>query len=256
VDLVALADLGCRRGPHTGSRKLAIVSSNRIIAKTGASLIVTDPIKLTTERPIRELNFSMPTDSVLQGQVEYPEGTPASNKLVNLKRSVSYGRRSWSTDGGKTITDARRQFEIKGVNPDALEFYELRITACRGYQDIRQEIRSIKKRMRIVLKEGKAVTGVLLDEESGLPIADARVYARTTDQRKVVNADKKTNLYGEFHFSKLERREYNLGVKNISPTLLGRLIQDVTVKGGQDEIVTLKVKVNDRSTISEGRAKK
>jgi beta-lactamase regulating signal transducer with metallopeptidase domain len=211
-----------------------------LIARTGASLFVTDPIKLTAKRPIRELNFEIPDGFILSGQVVYPDGTPAQSKPVNLKISMRFGQQGWSNSGDRTDTDAEGWFEIRGMNPDWLDAYELNVAAGRGYQDIRQKLRSIRKPIHIVLQKGETLSGVVLDEETGWPIPNATVYARTTDQYRVVQADGRTTQSGEFYFSKLGDLEYYVGVDDTSSQ------KNIIINGGQKKPITLRVKIYDK----------
>ena len=230
--------------------------SYAIIAHQGDSWVVSDPIELTEKRAIRQLRLVLPAGKTLRGRVLLPGGkTPAVDVGVSLTVSISLGGDNrWGLGGPRMSTDARGCFVFEHVNPDIPGEYWLQVEPPSGCQPRRLKVRPARKSLKIWLREATSLRGVVLDDATGYPVPGVRLHAQCREaergQHDTVAADGLTDADGQFSFSGLAPTKYNVRTYDGEVVAPNREVQ---ATGGQEEPVTLRIKLRADSRLEPRR---
>ncbi len=178
-----------------------------IIAKQGKMFVTSEPIVLDKEYSVRQVDFVFPEPQTLKGRVYLPDGLPAFQAMVKISANVNvYGGHSYGMLPIKT--DLQGRFVIESVNTDFPGDYTLEIKQP-GYQVVQKKVKSLDQPVEIHLKKGHVFTGKILDHHTDRPIVGVQVTGYD-DKYRWVESDHVTNHKGEFVFSTLDDKEYQI----------------------------------------------
>jgi protocatechuate 3,4-dioxygenase beta subunit len=175
---------------------------------------------------------------------------------VSLSVSIKRGEHSWGLSGVETPTDETGQFLFRNVNPSPAGTCSVRVIGRAGYRPAQQEITDLTAPVVVRLEKGLRLTGTVIDDDSGLPVPDAEVYALwtgTVDGRftsEVLEADDKTDAQGRFSFTNMAKREYRINVRGANPV---NPRQEVLATGGQSEPIVLRIRIPEGSRLKPRR---
>jgi beta-lactamase regulating signal transducer with metallopeptidase domain len=185
-----------------------------VIARRDFTYQVSNPIKLTSENPIQQVDLVFPKGITLKGQIFTPDGTPAGQIPYTLtftaKPNNSFG-------GSDKTTDINGCFEIPGINANADGDYFFEIRSQKDYRPIRIKIKDFSEPLSITLEPGTVLTGRVVDQKTGWPIhgVTARAFYYGSDDSESLYAEYSTDANGMFRFSNLQAgREYSFYVDN------------------------------------------
>ena len=175
---------------------------------------IVPPPLLDAAHPTRKLTLRLPPTTAAEGVVLDPEGQPIARLAVTLE-FLSDGdspatRHScgWN-DGLKTDHEGRFRISDLGVGVGK---YSLGIEPNRDFCPARVELPLDGKPVVVRLKRGHVLSGQLLDDATGRPIAGAQVIAYPSDHLPAsCAAEALTDRQGNFRFSNLDDREYQIG---------------------------------------------
>lgn len=219
-----------------------------VVARQGESTVVSEPIKLDERKPIWEINLNLVEGVDLEGKIVGAEGEPIAGIMFRL----SYQHKHHGFGGRKRYTDdSKGRFIIEHVNPDLPGYYQIEIDSNRDYRPVRIKLDDLSKPVTIRLEKGHIVSGVVIDDATGWPVPGVEVYALPEDYSKPeptghLDAEEKTDEHGQFRFSNMAKRKYRLGVRSAN---LANPRTSVTATGGQEEPVTLRIKIPEWSDL-------
>ncbi|MHC4297319.1 MAG: M56 family metallopeptidase [Planctomycetota bacterium] len=217
-----------------------------VVAYRGSTFVTGKPIKLEQTDSIHRIELKFVDGVTVSGTITDPIGKPFADAIVNLSTGVSFPKGpSWGGGSSKVTTSRDGRFAFENVNPKEPINYTLRVDAGRGYQNVRMKIKPKSRPIKVELRRGYSLSGVVLDDATGRPIPGARVYVEATEKTDkagdLASAERDTDDEGRFHFSRLDnKRQYRLYLS--SADIVNRKRTD-TVTGGQAEQVTLRVKL-------------
>lgn len=222
-----------------------------IVAYERNSFVVIEPIILTEKNPIQEQDIQLVEGITLSGRLLDIDGT-ATRNFLRLGVSVECGDHSWGTKRKEIRPDENGRFSFENINPNFQGNYEMYGSVGPGYRPIRRKIKDVCKPVKIQLEQGQVVKGVLLDDETGWPIPGADVYGYCHQKKngkfqyEKLHAESETNERGEFIFSNMAKRQYNIGVSGAN---IANRREQVMAIGGQKEPVIIRVKINKWSNL-------
>ncbi len=223
-----------------------------IIARQGNYFHATKPLLLDEAHQIVEHDIQLAEGVPLTGRLIDLDGT-AARDLVKLNISVRLGDEgNWSTETTEIRPDERGRFIFANVNPRFGGRHRLNVTVRPGYRPVKHKVEDVTRPVVIRLEKGKRLTGVVIDDATGLPVPDAEVYAYwhagrgDTYEFESLEAEGATNQRGEFVFSNMAPREYKLGVREAN---LADPRHPVTALGGQKDPVILRIAIPEWSDL-------
>ena len=229
------------------AQPLPIGGEYMIVAHRGLQYIASKPIALKEEEPVRELELRFVEGRDLAGTVTDRSGKPMEGVLVGLDYQTPYAHSfgiagRGGSDGART--DAQGRFQFKGLNPNLPGSYVAIIEMEAGYQPLRQEV-DFKKPLQLVLKPGASITGIVLNDQTGNPLAEAELYViplkvELVEPHPYLDADSKSDADGRFSFSKLDDREYQLFCREGG--IINGAESSVKVRAGQTNSVVVRIK--------------
>ena len=150
-------------------------------------------------------------------------------------------------------TDRDGRFAIPQVSFDGPGGYNIRIQSQARYLPRIVPVNPGDDNVSVALQTGKTLTGTLVDEASGNPVAGAGVYAQYADNSAyqkdakiptpgimMFEAEAESDEQGRFHFSNLPDAKVFLWTREVSPADLAHRF---VVTPGQPEPVMFKVKM-------------
>lgn len=201
---------------HTQS--LPLGGTYAVLARDEATWLVSEPIRLTAEDPIREIVLRPGRLGAIRGRVLLPNGSPAAGAEVALAVSAKYGDDpdgAYSTILQETPVTDDGTFVLERLNTGDPLSYSLRVDPPAGYQPLRQEV-TPGKTYTLRLKKGYSLRGRVLDQTTGWPIPGAQVYAQAIDDAQHVRvSDALTAKDGTFVFTSLDDVQYQLFVPGL-----------------------------------------
>ena len=227
-----------------------------VVAYRDSTWASSKPIKLDDENSIRQIDIRFVDGVAVNGKVVGPDGEPFARAIVSLSALMRFPEGpGWGSGAGKMKTSEDGRFVFEDVNPKLLQgTYTLRVDPGEGYQDVRMEIKPKRRPVNIKLQKGHGLTGILLDDATGWPIPDAWVCAEAVDKSGIAGdnprADNGTDEQGRFNFSDMGKKEYRLYLPEAAIVNYERAD---TVTGGQEEQVTLRVKLRKWSKLEPRR---
>jgi len=222
-----------------------------IVAHSQNSFMATEAIRLDQANPITKRDIQLAEGTRLSGQLLDIDGTPARYD-VKLHVSISVGNHSWGATAQKIRPDVDGCFSFDNINPNIPGKYSIHASVGPGYRPARHEVEDVKQFAVIRLEKGLRATGIVLDEATGWPIPGVRVRAHFVEQingrveSELLEADSSTNHRGEFVFSNMAKRSYQLifsGVRIADSRTSYRLF------GGQKEPVIVRVRIPEKSDL-------
>ncbi|MHC4553315.1 MAG: carboxypeptidase regulatory-like domain-containing protein, partial [Planctomycetota bacterium] len=220
-----------------------------IVAFDENTWLVSEPIKLTEEKPIREVTLHLEETTQIGGRILLPDKSPAKGVEVSLGASVRYSKEDGQGNTGFTIkTDENGTFLFEEINPQKPLKYTLRIKPGAGYQPLNVKVKPGSDKT-YTLKKGYTLKGKIVDDETGWPIPGAWVGAESTadafDYNRARTCDKPSDKDGNFIFTSLNKERYRLylGGAEIVP------YESRNIDGGQTKEVNLRVKLQSWSQL-------
>lgn len=133
-----------------------------------------EPVSLTPEDPIREVNLKLPDGITVNGRVLHPDGSPVALHPIKLIIDAEGGH---SFSGGGIMTGADGSFTIEGVNADVRGTTYLAVQGVEGCQPIRHRVDFGADSQEIRLKAGRRISGQVINQKTGRPVVGAEIYA-------------------------------------------------------------------------------
>lgn len=210
-------------------------------AQRGHTVQVVSPVLLDAAHPTKKLTLRLPPTTTAEGVVLDSGGKPQSRVALTLE-FVSDGDSpsnrhscSWS-DGLKTDREGRFRISDLGVSVGR---YSLTIEPNRDFCPARAELPLDGKPVVVRLKRGHVLTGQLLDDATGRPIAGAQVVAYPVDHLPPsCAAEGLTDRQGKFRFSNLNDCDYQFrGFNGLDP------VQPIPTWSPGQTSITVRVKI-------------
>ncbi len=203
----------------------------------GHNVQVGEPLELTAENPTGEVTLQFSSTVDVSGVVLDEHDDPVSRLPIKLRfehrhKTISFGQDS--------VTDRDGTFEIEGISASVGEYF-MEIDSRRDFVPVRQPLRRDGQPMEIRLREGRAITGIVIDQAER-PVPGVEVYARPVEwqpgERYAYEAEATSDADGRFRLSNLPdqvmelnaRQMWNLEQQEVHP---GRpdVAPHVTLKG-------------------------
>ncbi|MEN8126943.1 MAG: carboxypeptidase-like regulatory domain-containing protein, partial [Planctomycetota bacterium] len=188
----------------------------QLVAHRKNTYAVSEPIELTEENPIWEVNLTFPKGVTVSGQVFAPDGTPAGGIKCHLHFGTS-NNHGFGNQG--QFTDSQGCFAFEQTNPDADGSYSFSIKSKKDYRPMRMELKRLTKPIVVQLEQGAIATGQIIDKKTGWPIPNVEVsawyhnYKQENSEYERFSAEAKTDKDGRFRFSNMKPgREYHLTI--------------------------------------------
>lgn len=221
-----------------------------ILVRHNDSYVVSKPILLDETNPIQQIDIQLAEGLTLEGQLLDTDGIPIQ-KAVSLSVSIRYPDTSWSTKGKDIRPDENGYFAFYNVNPGFPGEYFINVVVGPGYRPMRERVDNFDEPITTQLEKGQILRGVVIDDATGWPVPGVEVYALPEDYSKpeptgYLDAEEKTDEHGQFRFSNMAERKYRLGVRSAN---LANPRTSVTATGGQEEPVTLRIKIPEWSDL-------
>jgi hypothetical protein len=188
-----------------------------LVAHRGNQFVVSEPIVISEEEPIRELELRLVDGETLSGVVSDSSGNPLANVPVSLNYRTPYGHSfgivGFGSPGGPK-TDSQGRFSIPNLNKTVPGAYEIVIDRVNGYQTASVSA-LFDRSVKIALQRGEKFSGIVLNELTGEPLMGVHFYMLVTDFRvggihNMVEADAASNAEGRFEFTRVPAGDYNL----------------------------------------------
>jgi len=222
-----------------------------IVAYSQNSFTATEAMTLDSKNPIIEKDIQLVEGMTLKGRLLDKDGTPARNYLA-LDVSFKINDHSWGTTRQEIRPDKDGRFFFENVNHDFPGKYFVKVNVGPGYRPARKEVQNLNAPVVIQLEQGLRATGVIIDDVTGWPIPGVEVRAYTVEeidgkvQSEFLEAEAPTNQRGEFVFSNMAERSYNVtfsGTQNADPRTSYKII------GGQKERVIIRARIPEWSKL-------
>ena len=209
-----------------------------IIAHRRNQYVASGPIKLTAEEPLRRIELQFVEGVDVSGQIVGPDDLPVRGCKYRLTFSSPY---SHGFGGAEVSTGGDGRFLFEDVNPDMRGTYTIVLKDNPGWQRCIMEVKPDEGPLTVRLKPGSVLRGVVLDDETGLPVPEVEVYVIAKDSTPgessyYADADNKTDREGRFTCTTLEPRRYVLHVRSRKET------REIVATGGQDGSVEIRVR--------------
>jgi beta-lactamase regulating signal transducer with metallopeptidase domain len=191
-------------GPLPLGGKYAVKAQRKHVVQIAA------PILLDAAHPTTKLTLRFPPTTAVEGEVLDPDGRPLPGLAVGLSFSSPAAPASGSSWSDDLRTDQKGRFRIADLGVGVGQ-YALEINPNRNFCPTRVELPLDGKPAAVRLKRGHVLTGRLLDDVTGRPIADAQMVAMPTDHfPPSCMAEGLTDREGKFRFSNLDGRSYQI----------------------------------------------
>ncbi|MEN6627715.1 MAG: M56 family metallopeptidase [Candidatus Sumerlaeia bacterium] len=177
----------------------------------GNTVVESDPIRLDAKTPMAELTIKIPDGKPIRGRVVDESGQPVANIQINLglKRRTT---NTMHTFGFKR-SDNNGEFDFEGVNPEAGK-YSVRILGGQDYQPAVVSAQPGGPPLRIEVRKGYTVSGIVRNRRTGKPVPDQYISAwvpgRTAYSDPISGADTRSDSQGRFTLRGLGAYEYKL----------------------------------------------
>jgi len=199
-----------------GGRYCIVASDAR--AKCEAR-VISDLLRVDREKPIHEITMRFVEGVALTVNAVLPSGKPAPGVPVRLSYQTPYHH---GFAGVTRRTDAQGRVTFKHVNPAMPGSYRVHVPSRRDYRPVSMDVepRAPSGSVTIRLQRGCLVRGRLIDEATGRPVPGAEVYAISPGGApvEVLEAEAATGDGGEFGFSNMGARGYNLYARGLRLT--------------------------------------
>ena len=213
------------------SGPLPLGGTYQVIGWRGCAFCASEPIKLTEEKPDREVELHFVAGRNIEGHVLGNDGKPIRGAEVKCEFAMethSFGLKS-------TYTDESGYFQFENATPD-LGRYSLEILNCPGWRSERVPVDLDHLPLTVKLKPGLKLTGKLVEAGSGwaIPAAKIRVWTSQSDLPDITtHADSE----GQFAFNSLGEAKYHIYVEG--GTVKGD--REVELKGSGRTDLTIEV---------------
>ncbi len=251
-ELMELLGYGSKR-PKNGRfsyTSLPLDYTYRIIAHSGNTLLISDPVTITEQNPVQEITLEPVSLETVTRRVFMPDGSPAADIPVRFSAfAVINGvRHGFSAQRPRYFTDANGSIKFSGINahPD-LEYY-ISIDPGNEWQPIEEKVEPGSDQT-YALEKGLVFNGKVIDQKTGSPLAGVLVgIGKLSDQAMLpmTGYNSTTDAEGRFSFSTLSPEPYGIGVytatNRFEITSPATTNFYPTITGGVDEYVELTVK--------------
>jgi protocatechuate 3,4-dioxygenase beta subunit len=216
-----------------------------IVLHRKGSFAVSEPIEINETTPMRAIDLRFAEGIAVAGQIVAPDGRPVPGIRFDLTYSTPF---SHSFGGTEMWSDQEGRFVLEHVNPDVPGEYSIELRNNPGCRPADVPFKPGVEPVTVRLERGRVVTGVVLDDATGKPVPGVEVYALPRDGTSpepggYLDADERTNERGEFRFTTMGQRQYQLAVRwaRLAPPS-----SSTYVTGGQTQPVTLRVLLNKK----------
>ena len=191
-----------------------------ITARRGNTIVAGEKAAIGPDNPIVEQDLVLPEGIAMAGRVTDVEGGPLVGVEVKFEAKLAT-----HTFGLETVqTDRDGRFVFQKVNPDWPGQYVVDVQSARDWVPMRKVLEAARPDLGTwKLSRGVSMEGQVVEDESGLPIPGARVYAqRPYDQRPAdsdepwrFKAETLTDYEGRFRLSNLPAdSEFMIGTED------------------------------------------
>lgn len=223
------------------SGPLPIGGTYRVIGHRDNALCVSKPITLTDEKPDAEVELQFEAARAIEGRLLDADGRPVCHAEVSGDARIgtgSYGLK-------KAQTDDQGAFRFDGATPGAAKY-----TVSVGTPGCRSEIVPVdfsKMPMLIRLRPGLKLSGQVVDVETGLAVANARLSVSALEGvGNLPMQYTQTDAEGRFEFNTLGDATYYLYVVGAEM----RKPREPRFKAGQGEALRIEVRVPPGSPLA------
>jgi hypothetical protein len=166
-----------------------------------------EPIRIDKKNPRREIKMILPKGDDLTVLVVDEDGRPIPAVPVALNYNEVNGGLS---QGGRPTNSAGR-IVFKRVNLDLPVEYYLIAEPTRGFAAAKIELNDDSREVTMTMPHGHHLEGILLDDESGKPLAneEVRLNGKYDEVAYARELSATTDFFGRFAFTGLESCEYS-----------------------------------------------
>ncbi len=192
-----------------GGRYRLVASHARV--GSGAR-VISKEVHITPDNAIQEMDTQFVEGVTVSGRVVGPDGEPVTGTAIALHWSSPY---SHGFGGASQKTDRSGLFRFNHVNAGLPGKFRLKINPTKSFQGRGLELSPSTKPITVKLREGARVSGILLDDATGWPIANAtiQVYPKVpADADFLGEVTTRTDAKGQFVFSNLQKISYRLRI--------------------------------------------
>ncbi len=222
-----------------------------IIAKQNHRYAISEPIHITKQNPIAHVTLQYQTGQQVTGQIVDENGTP----LSNIGYSIMYNGPKLGLGGVSHFTDENGKFILNDINFDIKQGdYSIQIKPSDTWQKKMVKLDPNQLDMKFSLSKGKSLKIILVEDETGYPIPNIRMYARSTVRLKdnrhhTIVPENKTNKNGEFQFTKLKDLVYEITCfgNNLS------LTKEYLGKAGQTETLIMRANISNTTLVKPNK---
>jgi hypothetical protein len=178
---------------------------------------VSQPLRMDDATPLHEIELRFAQGITVSGIVVDETGKPIVGAPVSLDYCTPW---SHGFSGAAIPSDSQGRFRFEHVNPDVPGKYELFVRPIASFQSTVVEFEPGEKQMRIELKPGLRLEGIVINVVTGKSLANVPIEARPMahiggHSGQMVEAH--TDTQGRFVFDNLSDCEYMLRVDDTWP---------------------------------------
>jgi beta-lactamase regulating signal transducer with metallopeptidase domain len=211
-----------------------------IFAVEDNSYGVSELIEINEKNPIVNIDIDVPEGVDVQGRLVDADGNPVMAQ-VQIATDIEKGKISHRLFSSGIWPDEEGRFVFENVNPGPYGKCRINVHASKGYQKAVYEIEDLREPILIQLKESLRVAGVVINEETGLPVSGVNVLAvggaKQNDYGiwENIEAEEATNEKGEFVITGMSEGSYGLILNINYPSSIGYVYDRYEITVGQDE---------------------
>jgi hypothetical protein len=214
-----------------------------VVAHRNRCFVASEVMELNEQNPIKQTTLKLVKGISLDCTVFDENKKPLPGVFVGLGYSTPYSCGFGVAQPQATDQDGKCTF--LEINPDIIGYYAIEIDGPPGYRPIRQKIENVKVPVQVFMEKAEILCIKAVHFETGQPIPDASFYLLPEDFSNpeitgYLNAEANSNAKGEFRFSNLARRAYNLNLRDGEIT--NGKERSIPIMGGKDTNVVVKVK--------------
>jgi hypothetical protein len=189
------------------SGPLPLGGTYQVNAWRGNAFCVSQPVKLTEEKPDADIELQFPPGRTFDGVVLDPEGKPQAGADV-LPQFMLSNQHSFALQS--VTTDADGRFHLEDTTP-GLGDYSVQ-AAAPGIMTMSFKLNFGSQPQTIRLQRGRTLGGRVVQAGTGYAIPDVEVSALDHDLGKLPMLSTRTDAAGRFQFTSLGDAKYTFYV--------------------------------------------
>jgi hypothetical protein len=188
----------------------------RVFGRVGSRFALSPEFTLDAGQPISEIDLQFAKGITVGGQLLGPDGKPVPDIEVMFEYSPSDEHAALRT--AKTNRDGK--FTLENVDPELPGKVRLLVTPGKSTQGLLlKNFKPTAEPVDLKLKAGVTAKGVLLNDTTGKPIGNRRVYLAAKDPEATYRGgiSATTDAQGKFSFENVEPVTYRVTIENSMP---------------------------------------